>query len=277
MRLRFSLPSDRQRVLAALSLVDSLLIAGPASPSDAMALASLAAVTGRIAEADRLAKLVTPLPIAGAPVMLAATVRSLLIYSAGGGPTDTLRVLEQRVDSVIRTGVSPADHLRVLNAAIPRAATLAYPVYTFSAVSSLRPTGWYLFDAIAAFHRGDTVSSKNALSNVRAARWNTAPADLTIDALFPEAYLLVAIGDVAVAIEWLDPTLRSIRIASPLTFLDPIRAASLVRAMALRAELASRVNDVAAARLWSDAVSMLWSDADPFLQPVVQRMRRLSQ
>src|SRR5439155_1746136 len=54
----------------------------------------------------------------------------------------------------------------------------------------------------------------------------------------------------------------------------PARAGSLVRAMALRADLAERVGDHAVAARWAAAVAAFWSDADPFLQPLVRRMRR---
>jgi hypothetical protein len=35
------------------------------------------------------------------------------------------------------------------------------------------------------------------------------------------------------------------------------------------------VGDSANARKWARPVALLWSNADPFLEPLVQRMRRL--
>jgi hypothetical protein len=57
---------------------------------------------------------------------------------------------------------------------------------------------------------------------------------------------------------------------------DVARAGTLVRALALRADLAARVGDRAASRVWARAVAVLWSGADPFLQPLVRRMARLA-
>jgi len=54
-------------------------------------------------------------------------------------------------------------------------------------------------------------------------------------------------------------------------------AAGLVRAMALRAELADRAGDVARARRWARAVHELWQDAETDeLRGTVERMRVLS-
>jgi hypothetical protein len=57
---------------------------------------------------------------------------------------------------------------------------------------------------------------------------------------------------------------------------DPTEAAGLVRAMALRAELAARAGDRSTARQWAEPVTILWLDADPELRPVVDRMRALA-
>ena len=52
----------------------------------------------------------------------------------------------------------------------------------------------------------------------------------------------------------------------------PAEAAGLVRAMALRAELAARAGDSATARRWAEPVTIVWRDADAELQPLVQQM-----
>lgn len=50
---------------------------------------------------------------------------------------------------------------------------------------------------------------------------------------------------------------------------------TLVRGMALRAELAARAGDATASRRWANDVVLLWSNADGELQPVVKRMQEL--
>ena len=98
--------------------------------------------------------------------------------------------------------------------------------------------------------------------------------ELTVDAIYPEAWLLAATGDTLGAIAWLDPILTRVRLSSSLV--DPVRAAMLVRAMAFRAELAAATGDRRGAAQWAAAVVELWSGADSFLQPLVDRMRALS-
>jgi hypothetical protein len=52
--------------------------------------------------------------------------------------------------------------------------------------------------------------------------------------------------------------------------------ATLVRGMALRAELAARAGDTTAAKRWAADVVTLWSGADAELQPRVKMMQELT-
>jgi hypothetical protein len=52
--------------------------------------------------------------------------------------------------------------------------------------------------------------------------------------------------------------------------------ATLVRGMALRAELAARAGDPATAARWAHDVVTLWSNGDQELQPTVTRMRAVA-
>ena len=101
------------------------------------------------------------------------------------------------------------------------------------------------------------------------------PESVTLDALFPETWLLAALGDTREAISWIDPTLNALAQTAPRVFGDPARAGSLVRALALRAELAHRAGDQAGAARWARVVAVLWSNADGFLAPTVREMERL--
>ena len=88
---------------------------------------------------------------------------------------------------------------------------------------------------------------------------------------------MAASGDVPSAIGWLDQLLESLYEKAPRVPDEPIEAASLLRAMALRAELGASAGDDREARKWAAAVALLWSDADAWLQPLVGRMRTLSR
>jgi hypothetical protein len=50
----------------------------------------------------------------------------------------------------------------------------------------------------------------------------------------------------------------------------------VVRAMALRADLAAAAGDRVTATRWADGVATLWQSAEPALRPVAERMRRLA-
>jgi hypothetical protein len=115
-----------------------------------------------------------------------------------------------------------------------------------------------------------------ALDDWRSQRRTLAPEEIIVDALYGEARLLVLLGDDRAAAEWLDPTLGALRRVAPQSLAWVSGAASLVRAMALRAELADRLGDRSTAAKWARPVVVLWAGADPFLQPVVQRMARLT-
>ena len=152
---------------------------------------------------------------------------------------------------------------------------MEFPVVRSSALSSGELSDQPLLAAEAALMHSDTAAVLRILHGIQEGRVAFALPDLGIDALYPESSLLSVIGREREAITWIDPTLRRLRVSPPLA--DPIAAASLVRAMALRAELAERVGDHRTAALWASAVVELWADADDFLQPLVARMRRLSR
>jgi hypothetical protein len=110
---------------------------------------------------------------------------------------------------------------------------------------------------------------------VRLATRRRGPALVSLDGTYLEAWLQAAIGDTARALSWLDVSLAHMRDLRP-TLLDQRQAGGLVRAMVLRADLASAAGDRAAARWWGNAVATLWQGADPELRPIVDRMRRLA-
>jgi hypothetical protein len=133
-----------------------------------------------------------------------------------------------------------------------------------------------LLDAQVALSQGDSVPARRLFGSLRVERQNVQPGNRSIDVLLPEARLLVSLGDDRGAIDWLDPTLAVLAEASPEMFTDLPRAGALVRAMALRAELADRVGDRATAARWAQAVIALWAGADPFLIPRIHRMQQLA-
>jgi tRNA A-37 threonylcarbamoyl transferase component Bud32 len=276
LRVLFSIPSDVTGCRAAKGLADSLLFKLPPDQApDATLLASLAALTGRARLMAALLRRPEAIRKWDVPRPLVETALPLTGFAALGGPLDTLQDLERRVSATIETELPAPLRKRQRLLWLARPATLAFPAYEFSSIPRLVGQGDYLLDAQAAFLRGDTVTVKQLFADLGSAR-RFERADVTLDALYPEALLLSLTGDVTGAVEWLEPTLDGLRTAEPELFLDPTRAAALVRAAALRADLADRIGDHEQARRWATVVSILWSDADAFLQPIVRRMNRLS-
>ncbi|MEO8878865.1 MAG: serine/threonine-protein kinase [Gemmatimonadaceae bacterium] len=275
MRTQFATPSDIASLRYVRLLTDSLLRSLRSDAVDPEIAASVAALCGRAFDAVRLDRLDPTPPLLAAATPLSALARSLTLFAAFGGPEDSLRLLELRSDSTINVLIPAARRRAVREEMLGRALGMEFPVVRSSALSSGEFSDPPLLAAEAALLRADTASVLRILHGVQEARLAFALPDLGIDALYPESSLLSAIGREDEAIAWIDPTLRRLRVSPPLA--DPVAAASLVRAMALRAELADRVGDHRTAALWAAAVVELWADADDFLQPVVANMRRISR
>ena len=121
----------------------------------------------------------------------------------------------------------------------------------------------------------DTAAVRRGIEVLRALRRQVPPRDARLDAVLVEATLLAKYEGAAAAIGWLDESLQAQRDAPPES--DPVNAATLVRAMVYRADLAAVVGDPATARRWAAAVVALWENADPMLQSTVRRMRALAR
>jgi hypothetical protein len=200
----------------------------------------------------------------------------LLIYSALGGPSDSLAALERDVRASIDRLPSGEERERATNAWLVRSATLAFTTRRFESLSALAGRDNYLLEFQLNWMAHDTAAVRRGLDELRESRRLFSPELLTLDGLCPEAELLAALGDTRAAAEWLDPTLRALS-RKPIRELgDPVRAASLVRAMALRAHLADLLGDRDDAARWGGAVLILWSDADPFLRERLERLRRMA-
>ena len=101
-------------------------------------------------------------------------------------------------------------------------------------------------------------------------------ADVTPDALYPEAMALVTIGQPDVAVARLEPVLLR-RGWLELMLNDPVNTAALLRCAQLRAELSGAPRDKRKSRQWSGLVSQLWKTPDPQLADVSRKMLGLAQ
>jgi hypothetical protein len=114
-----------------------------------------------------------------------------------------------------------------------------------------------------AAQTGDTARARQVLAAIAASHGATPP---WIDAALPEARLWLSLGDTTKALDVLHGALDGVSRYEPRSLDEPIRAAVLVRAMALRSVLESAHGDKSSARAWSAAALELWRGADPLLQ-----------
>ncbi len=275
LRLKLSLPADSGGVAGVRALADTLLTDMSHTEREALRLSGVAALTGRARRALDLIERSAQVSSAGLPLHLNRAVRSLLVMASLGGPVDSLLASDRLVARGVEESLSQMQR-GPLGLDWARATTLAYPDLALLGLRLLKGKGSSLLDAQADAASGNLEPARRLIGELKRQRTAISPADLGVDALYPEARLLLAIGDTSGAAAWLDPTLTALHRVRPtaLSFLG--RPGALVRAMALRSDLADRLGDPEAARRWARAVVILWSDADPFLQPIVRRMSRLA-
>ena len=269
----------------ARSLADSEL-ATFADPPPAVAggLARLAVLTGR---ASRGAEFLPRSPdedslrtsegvvIAAPPPILEGSL-ALLVYAAAGGPLDSIKAFQARIGQDVENLVEPRRRTEVRQAALDLPAVLAFPKLGASPVHRSNAGGFTIMPLQWSLARGDTTSVRAALTAFIQRGQQRLPGEFPIDLDELYAELAVAIGDSNAALQIVGPPLDALPTMGT-SLLDWVsQTGGFVRAMALRAELASRAGDRRTAARWANGVIMLWSAADPPLQPLVQRMHALA-
>jgi hypothetical protein len=258
LRLKYALPNRPNELVAIRQFAESLLSRQSAvSSADAASLSSIAALLG---DADRAANWSASLPRPEGqpdlPTEITGNANAFQVYAALGGPSDSLREVEKRVASGIANEVLAPEQPMMRAMWLGRGARLAFPIYR-AAVFPQLDTSEFLIGAERAYDRKDMRTAKRILADVQATRASVAPADVTLDALFPETWLLLAMGDTLKALERIAPTLDAVSSIPSRTFRDPVLAGSLVQAMMLRARLHEHLGDHASARTWARAVVAL--------------------
>jgi len=275
MRVKASLPRDEQGLEDARGLADSLLRNGvPRDARDARLLWSLAALRG---QARRSAALAVQASAPIVPAGVSSSAPALVAYAAFGGPADSLRALQTLVVRAMNTSLPAPDRAKVDATWLQRARMLAVPWADWKPelASASSPAGQQL---LAAWRRHDLPTFNHVLARLNTIRATSLrAADITMDGLYPESQMLADFGEYAAAASHMDPTLDSLSYATPQTLADGIRAATLIRSLALRADLAAHLNDHETAQTYARAVLVLWSEPDDFLKPVVARARQLAR
>ena len=289
-RLRLAVGETRLRVKTedfegARRLADSALRANPGATTPVVAehLAGLAALLGRVYRAaalSRVAAVDTPRAYTGepfaAPAVQRQSARALLAFVALGGPADSVARLSAGLERYVES-VRPDRRQAAHSALLDRAAGVGFPDVTAREVHRAPSRGSYLLDLQAAVERGETSTVRLGLSHIWTMRGDLPAGSVALTGTYQEARLLLALRDTTGAIGHLDAVLLNLSGMRSDVLPDVAQTGSLLRAMALRADLAAAVGDRTTARWWAGNVALIWSEADPPLRPVVDRMRALTQ
>ncbi|HEX2611442.1 MAG TPA: hypothetical protein VHK68_10565, partial [Gemmatimonadales bacterium] len=278
---RFLVKSEQMS--QARALADSVLRANP-NPTleEARQLRGLAALTGHVHLTAQLYRRAAPditfltedWEEVNLPLALTDAALGLSAYSSFGTPMDSMVALEDRVERLIPSYVAPGRRTKVRQALLDHPTLLAFPERGIRPMHR-KKAGRYLLQMQWLLGQKDTTGLRESFKQIKEVQRDLRPGDVAFDATYHEAWLLLAIGDTAQATQLLDlsldalPTMRT-------EILDQLpQVATLVRGMALRADLAAARHDPTTAKRWARDVVLLWSGADPELQPTVHRMQGL--
>ena len=270
----------------AKAVADSQLsrFADPPPPAVAGSLARLAVLTGRInrgadllprAQEEDSLRTSEGVVIAAPPPILEGSL-ALLVHAAAGGSLDSIKSLQARIDQAVNNLVEPRRRTEVRQAALDLPAVLTFSRLGATLVHRSDPGGLSIMALQWSLAHGDTAAVRSGLVSFFQQEQQRLPGDLAIDIAYLYAEMALAIGDSSAALRIVGPPLDALPTlgTSLLDFVS--QTGGLVRAMALRAQLAARAGDRPTAARWANAVSTLWSAADPPLQPLVQRMQVLA-
>lgn len=241
-------------------------------------LAGLAALTGKLGRALELerrhaADYDVRLPsgeVTTLPNEMARDAKALDTYAALGGPADSILALRDRLASRIESLVpaTKADDVRA--ALFARPLSLAAPSIGVAPGGALIESAGPFVKVLRDLALGKRRAARLAADSLAALHRGRAPGEITMDVVLQEAWLRAAAGDTLGATNFLDNSLGGLSRAPPNLVARPMLAASLVRAMIFRSQLARKAGDRAIAKKWNDAAASLWQRGDP---PMLQMLR----
>ena len=241
-----------------------------ANPEEAAALAGVAALLGRVNDAAAYlaasARAQRPDDTDGQPVVIAASLNEaacrLLVFASFGFPAESLAAAYERVENQIRAYVDPARQASVRAALVRRPLRLSYGLLASIARELPEPDGDPIVEVQRAIRARDFASARRTLDRVMEHQRHLSSSDIALDQVLQEAVAYLELGDTITTTALLDNALEALPGSSVRLLSIVPTAAAAVRAMALRAELASRAGDRLNARRWGQAVATLWSAGD---------------
>jgi hypothetical protein len=280
LRVKFGTPDRPAELERARALADSVLARHAQDLGERQdLLAVCAAFTGRVHIAARHARAAarpeqwrTLLPLT-----VKAPAEALLTYAAFGAPADSIAASEQQLVAAVTNRLPREEQQAALNHLADLAASLAFPRQPLASTERLAgSTGYVLLRAQQLSRRGELDSVRSLLAGMARDAREVRPAERSFDALLVHTSLLALLGDTLQAAALLDSTLTAIRWTEPGSLSHAYRAATLIHALAFRAELAAAQGDTGVAGRWAAPVATLWRNADDELQPLVMRMGELA-
>jgi hypothetical protein len=189
-------------------------------------------------------------------------------------PLDTVRAAAVRTADLVKSFVRDtleADKIRGVLVATP----LSYVDAKESNITGYRllaPDEVVRGVLLLAHH--DSAGALRQLALLKSLDTHRMPGSGT-PAAYRVAVLSLALGDRKTAVARLDEIIHTVQSLDPNFMKEVTYVATLVRAFALRAEIAQREGDFKTAREYAHTVLTLWKDADSELEPVLKEMKAI--
>ena len=272
---------------AAGGLADSILAWPPPATlshgdqeNAATVIAAVAALRGRGARVVDLARkfpieevLLSNGEVRRLPPALTAERAILDGYSDVGGPGDSILAASERVSELLQAVLSKRDADLMRWGLLARPLTLGAPAIGPRPVAGLGPTSEFFVNALRALSQGNRRLAMSLLDSLSELHSVYAAGEISMDVVYGEAWLRTQLADTSGATRDLESALRGLPVATTRILYDAAMAASLVRAMALRAELAYKAGDRTKAKYWADAVYSLWGQGDFTTQSTLEKVQ----
>ncbi|WP_420127733.1 BTAD domain-containing putative transcriptional regulator [Longimicrobium sp.] len=245
-------------------------------PVDALRLAPLALLTGRVEQARALLQTATPqmrftTPM-GESVSLPAPVQRALadamVYSGLGLEPETGET-EAALTGLVNAWFEPAERAKVRAAVLNESRRLSFGGNVARVRAAPLETPDFVVEMQQMLARGDAAGARARLASLAQGRGARVPGDVTLDFTYPEAELHLALGDTARALEELDRALLALEAMPSSVLTRTEQTGGLLRAMRLRAQLAEVRGDQRTATRWRTALATLWSGGDARLRRTI--------
>lgn len=245
-------------------------------PGDALLLAPLALLTGRVEQARVLLQAAVPQMRFNTPtgedVNLPAPVQRALadaMVYAGLGLEPETGEAEAALTGLVNAWFEPAERAKVRTAVLNGSRRLSFGGNVARVRAAPLETPDFVVEMQQMLARGDAAGARARLAALAQGRGARGPGDVTLDFTYPEAELHLALGDTARALEELDRALLALQAVQPSVLTRTEQTGGLLRAMRLRAQLAEVRGDRATATRWRTALATLWSGGDARLRRTI--------